>query len=278
MESQEKPERLDYVRLVFRCDAEMFQNDYLPKINNLLLDAQRAVGESPKFEVNLNGRSGRRESYFELNVWGNQADYFAASMPVVWWSALTRIDYRIEEAALSSTDIQSIVSYYNANPPSRHICDPFIRPNAAKTNKRDVGGRGIRFGSRASKSHLVIYLRKGGLGAVEYRKGNKASQDLGKLVANWDGGASPITPYELALNFMRMDKTLFMSEATGFSTLANMLDGVNNKARQTRLIERQMELMEIAKADDYWENLTPEEKENMWDARWTLNGGDNPAQ
>lgn len=277
METMDLTEKLDYIRLVFRCDAEMFQNDYLPRINTLLLDAQRVAGELPKFEVNINGRTGRRESYFEVNVWGDQSAYFARSMPVVWWAALTRIDFRTEFPALSSSHIQSIVSFYNANPPKRYICDPFIRPNASKTNKRDVGGRGIRFGSRASKSHLVIYVRKGGYGAVEYRKGNKASQELGKLVANWDGGESPIEPYTLACNLMRMDGALFMAEATGFSSLTNMLEGVEGKLRQTKLAERQMELMELAKADDYWENLTPEEKDAMWDATWELPMLRNPA-
>lgn len=258
--TEQDPKRFDYVRLIFRCDDEMFQNDYLPRINSLLIAAQRAADEQAKHNVNVKGRSGRRENYYEIDVWGNQADYFAVSMPEEWWGSLARLDLRHESDALTESVIADLQVKYAFQAQGKHSILSFKTPGATKTDRRDVGGRGIRFGSRKSDQHAVAYKRRGGPGALEYRISGRKAQELGREITQAvKYGGSP-SGYEAAFVRMNLLSSVFLSEAAGASSLY----GLVLDAKQHNYTASAREIAEIvhddAAAEEWWGKLSAAEQ------------------
>jgi len=171
--------RIDYVGLLWRNDADYFQAEVLPTIQTIedLCKRMEATPGRIKYKVQA-ARSGQGSTY-EVDAWGWCADYLTCYMPVAWWLRLTRLDYRVELADWDNDEIHTFSSEVHRRGVPGFNTAPLNKRDAAKTDRRGIGGQGIQIGSWRSARSLTIYKRRREQAAVEIRLNSKMAGPIG---------------------------------------------------------------------------------------------------
>ena len=252
--------RFDYVKLIFKVDAEMMQDDITPKVRSLLQNAKRHVPDcKDTWREHVIGAALNQRAYC-FDVWGDLADYFLAELPASMWGNIYRADLRLTDDEITESRIQALQGYVMALPPKNISYNTFTTPGATKTDKRDVGGKGIRVGSRKSDHHLVVYKRRGGPGCIEYRLQGKACQTITRDLQQSEAYPNSYDRYDalFALMMGRMSKML--DNGFGAPTCVQLMNLADSCTQQLNPAEALYEASEMADADAWAEGLSEEEQ------------------
>lgn len=181
--------RIDYLKFVFTMEHDLFSH----KVNPVLTSLQHNFTHDPQRQypaklTALGHQTGGKRRYV-YEAWGEFAHDIAAKAPLWVWKHCRRIDVRAETNMVTEDQLRGLASYYGAHKGGRVNVDVLNSRPRTKTNQRDVGGIGIRIGSRKSDHHAVFYKRGAELPAFEYRRQGKAAAEAGEAIAAtaaWD--------------------------------------------------------------------------------------------
>lgn len=255
---------VDYVKYVFRSGWENNQNFYVPAWENALarLPYLGPNCGGAKMSV-LPGTDSQGRTRYVYEAWGKMADHLWELLPTVWVNALYRLDIREELPTITEDHIAALQTSISLG--SKGAVNTFMlnsRPRQ-KTNQRDVGGRGVQFGSRKSDQHLVIYKRGNEAAAVEYRIQNKKINEMTRAsYLSWQNEHVSDVWQEIVANAMTMRAT-YQQKALGVSGtpgLTGLLDMHKSRATQLR---QALQFTETAEEREYWEGLSEEEQEQF---------------
>lgn len=169
---------VDYLKFIFACDEEMFQNDYSPDFQRLQASASEFGAKSQYFKITVLGGGRTVGSRYVVECVGPVAEYLSLRIPLAWFRRLTRIDFRSELRTLAASDLDRASAYYLlSKEKQRNIAALDTRPRK-KAVGRDAGGKGISLASRKSGVGGTIYRRGKELPAYEFRVVNKACSEL----------------------------------------------------------------------------------------------------
>ena len=101
--------------------------------------------------------SSNMRSRYVVEMWGKTAHLSIAMVPKHWWERLARVDARYTLVGTTSEELGSFINRNVMQRNSKKNVTTFDTRPRQKTNTRDVGGRGIVFGSRKSDLHTAIY-------------------------------------------------------------------------------------------------------------------------
>lgn len=262
--------RIDYLKFIRPMDYDQGQQ-LLQPIVAMLNDADCPINEKDNYKLTLLGgtESSNQKTRYVIEVWGLHCDRFVRGIERHWFEYLTRIDYR---APLKHTTTVSLDAYINQqvlSGKSKRNVSTFATKNRQKTNTRDVGGKGVIFGSRKSDSHTVIYYRGGDMPAIEMRLQNRKALDLGNQ-ALYENETAETT--EAFLNTLeRRLKIAAMSElyaATGYSELIHLEGAMERAQALNNKMQAALEWSETQEEKEYWSSLTTEEQEALQRESW----------
>lgn len=174
--------RIDYIGLIWRNDADYFQESVIPLLQQCEGLAAREVAAPGKIKVRVGrARSGDGSTY-EVDAWGHCADTLANFMPTAWWLRLSRLDYREEIGEIDRADMAKFGAEVHRRKIPGFNTTPLDKRDAAKTDRRGIGGGGIQIGSWRSERSLTIYRRRKESAAVEIRMNAKLAKPLGEEI------------------------------------------------------------------------------------------------
>jgi hypothetical protein len=178
MATAQKYPPVDYLKFIFACDEEMFQNDYALDFQRLQADANDFGAKSQYFKLTVLGGGRTVGSRYVVECVGPVAEYLSLRIPLVWYRRLTRIDFRSELRTLAASDLDKAASYYLlTQAKTRNVSALDTRPRN-KAVGRDTGGKGISLASRKSGVCGTVYRRGKELPAYELRILNKSAAEL----------------------------------------------------------------------------------------------------
>lgn len=185
---------IDYLKFLFACDSEMWQDKYQADWFHLrsLCVAWGAKDANVKLTVLGGGKTVGSRTIVEFV--GPVADYIAPYIPVLWTQRSRRVDFRSELRTLTVEAIRAAKGYYSLKPKGEYNATGFDTPGRRKTTGRDIGGVGMFLGSRKSDVVGAIYRRGRETPAFELRVQNDLCRDITQRI--WrDSPPSTITEF-----------------------------------------------------------------------------------
>lgn len=169
--------RIDYLELWFNNDPTYVQGTVMPMLASFQDDLPpEKQSMSKEWNMVVVKRKDGGTGY-KLSVWGWLATSVAHNMPPAWLKRLRRADMRYKTIYLDVERIRGLQAYLVMHPIKRLQVLTFNTPVSMKTDQRDVGGFGVRLGSRKSDQHIAIYKRGVEPIAIEFRlRGRKLAE------------------------------------------------------------------------------------------------------
>lgn len=255
---------VDYVKYVFRSGWENNQNFYVPAWENALARLPFLGHDcgGAKMSV-LPGTDAQGRTRYVYEAWGKMADHLWELLPTVWVNALYRLDLREELAGISEDHIaalQTSISLGNKGAVNTFMLNS--RPRK-KTSTRDIGGRGVQFGSRKSDQHLVVYKRGNENAAVEYRMQNKKINELARSAYKcWQDNNISNVWQEIVAN-AHTARSSYLYKAMGVNTTPGLLGQLDLHLNRAKALRKAAQWEETDADRDYWASLTEEEQEDI---------------
>ncbi len=178
MTESKRPLAVDYLKFLFACDEEMFQDTYAPIWRMLKASATEFGVKDQHAKMTVLGGKGIKDSRYIVEFVGPVAEFLKLSIPVSWYRSLRRIDWRTEMRELTSSLLAKAQAWAVLQEKGKRNVSTFNTPSRIKTTSRDVGGRGIFLGSRKSNVCSALYRRGSELGAYEFRLQNELCREL----------------------------------------------------------------------------------------------------
>lgn len=272
--------RFDYVRIIFRIDWDAFQAQIVPQVRLVERQCRAHVEDATTYTMAPLGTDAQDVARYALDVWGELADYFLLQMPVGWWDLVYRLDLRYSDPAITKSAVAGIGAFFTTKEPGPTGINTFNTPGARKNNKRDVGGRGIRIGSRKSDKHAVLYKRASEQGAFEFRVQGKYAKRLAQtaLVNTTSDHLGAV--YETAFGMMEAEAAMFLRNSTSKSNYLSLCEWGERYLSQVRFHETVADAKQEAEADEWAKGLPEQEQFDLQAASWvpTAKGLHEPGQ
>jgi hypothetical protein len=148
----------DYVSFLVEADADLFQTHYLEEWNTCVVNRLSPADAKRFTRVHAlgAGKQGRRR--YVLSIAGHWA-HLVTHLPFAKWADnLTRADVRATMYDCRGDTFERLcLALENAE--TRNNIESFKVARRTKSNARDAGGRGVRFGSRKSDVSSKVYRR-----------------------------------------------------------------------------------------------------------------------
>lgn len=260
-------ERLDFLTFVRRGDEDLLFNTQAPQWDKAVANAQELNPQTRSFS---SVKPAMKGGYTVFNVWGENAGLVLNGLPREWVNSISRCDFRREYQGMSETMWQGAMAAMQATAPSG-LTTTYIRSRpVTKTDRRDVGGHGFRYGSRKSDRSLIYYKRGGDKPCIEFRLQGKTCLAMARRVFDR-------YQHDVVFDFaLLIEKEMWSEEAEWFrhtlktgevEHMAAML-GVGDRvleayAQATMFVET----LEERKA---WDALSTEEQEDLQKAKWDV--------
>lgn len=260
--------RVDYLKFLLPLDVDRAQ-DLLQPLSAFVNSDKTKLEHKRSFEItvlNPTNASGGKSRYV-IEAWGAHCMDILPYIPNWLWGSLARIDYR--EPLLHTTD-EALAAFCQkwamSDKGSRNISTLNTKPRV-KTNRRDVGGKGICFGSRKSSSHTVAYKRGNEYPAIESRIEKARAEDAGIAIltrledAASDEVARIVT--EVAKNFAMQERI----RCIGVKETIHWEQQMQIALGEQSTMQAALEWKEREDEKEWWESLSAEEQ-----AEWQSDG------
>lgn len=254
---------VDYLKFILPYDYDRAQQEVAPTVAAI---KGLAGIEVPTADVKLTvlgptESSGGRSRYV-VECWGKTAHYALTMVPKHWYERLARIDARYQ---LTSTPATALGAFINRNilqANSKKNVTTFDTRSRQKTNTRDVGGRGIVFGSRKSDIHTAIYARGSEPVALEVRFQGRKADHIGNLALfEHDTSETGRLLYDAIIDNLMIEAMNEVYKITGATTIASLERIMDNDYAHSLKVNQAIDWLETEQERTWWESLTPEEQE-----------------
>lgn len=254
--------RIDYLKFLVPLDFDRGQELCNPLVAFVNSDKTK-LEMKRSFDItilNPTASSNGRSRYI-IESWGAHTLDILPYLPNWIWGHLSRIDYR--EPLLHTSD-QALAAFCQkwamSDKGSRNISTLNTKARA-KSNRRDVGGKGICFGSRKSSSHTVVYKRGNEYPAIESRIEKSKAEDAGLAILNRlevDGAdLLPRIVLEVAQSMAKVER----SRCFGVSEVALWEQQMLIALGEQNTMQAALEWKERDDEREWWESLSTEEQE-----------------
>lgn len=246
MDGIDKTRRFDWVTLFWLKDGPRDFPDRAKDFVAALDYFKRPDGGwEGDYDYYLSPGGDGRQTFHKIEVWGRIADLFAQLLSPQDWLLCSRLDYRQELSERSDRDMRYFVLWQMRRGAKRVNLYPMDTRPRKKTNKRDVGGKGIFLGSRKSDKTLAVYKRGAEMPACEFRLMNEecralVAHTMERQQSKVDGD---ISPYECLRQRWDNHAAARLLELTGFET-ADML--IDRAVKEWTEIERIIAAVNVA--------------------------------
>src|SRR6187402_297285 len=152
--------RIDYLKFVVSMDYDEGQRCMQGIIGRNAM-MENPLVDRQDYRITILGpvASDPNKNRYCVESWGRNAVALAYCVPMHFWDSLNRIDYRAPMNTVNMESFEAFVTRRAMSKTGARNVTTFNTKNRQKSNTRDVGGRGITFGSRKSDSHTVAYAR-----------------------------------------------------------------------------------------------------------------------
>lgn len=259
----EQTMRIDYLKLQFRVDSDILQSQVIPEIERIEGAALDNIENARRGKWTTLYTKVKKQTIYIYEAWGLLADEIAKLLPQHRWGAVTRIDLRRELYNITPADMKWLQTFYSTHSVPKLGVNTFSTPQAFKTNQRDVGGIGIRFGSRKSDQHVVLYYRGKEGAAIEYRlQGKTCDKVMSDLQNMWNYNPE-IDQYGSAVNTLFYYLMEYTNKYLGVKTLTDFREISRACAVNFPLAQDDIDPEEVRRADDWWASLS-EDTQRDW--------------
>ena len=259
--SEQMTVRIDYLKFLIPMDWDRAQEAIKPMVDFVASDKTLLVTNRDFKVTVLNPTpSTNGKSRYIVEIWGAHTMEILPLIPDWFWGSLSRIDHRTPLLKTTDAALTAFIQKWAMSDRGlRNIATLNTKPRT-KSNKRDVGGRGIIFGSRKSNSHTVVYKRGNELPAIESRIEKDKAQDVGINILNalQEEGHAPIERIviQFAEKAAEQERYRCIKETTIIGWENSMLVAQGEQKVMTDALEWK----EREDEREWWESLTPEEQ------------------
>lgn len=250
--------RIDYVKFIFKTDEQQFQDLYKPSLDHINRMCDEGGDKMGKLTALGTDADGLRRYCIEF--WGESAVSAVVYAPMQWFNFVYRLDLRQEVPNIESDDLRAIQVYVSVKPTGRTGTSTFTTRPATKNHMRDVGGLGIRFGSRKSDKHAVLYKRGHERTAFEFRIQGRAAQEVGQaMFRNMD---SPwfTTRREWLHRVLGEMSKVYLGKVAGVQDPAQLMQLADEAQAYMPMMFHKGNAEELAEAEAWWSELTEDEQ------------------
>lgn len=260
-------ERLDYVTFVRRGDEDMLFNTQAPQWDAAVAATNRMF---PQQRPWTSCKPAMKGGYTVFNAWGKNVGELLNNLPLEWISSMSRCDFRHEYSGLTQDMWNGAMAAMQATAPGS-LTTTYIRSRpVTKTDRRDVGGHGFRYGSRKSDRNLIYYKRGSDNPCIEFRLQGKACLKMVRdLMDYYKGDAIFATARLIELAMMDAQSAWFKDilHTDEHSHMDAML-GVGDKVLAA--YEQATMFVETREEKRAWDALSTEEQEDLQKAKWDV--------
>lgn len=251
-------QRIDYLKFIVKTDEREFQERYawvFNDVNTWLVKQGCKPGKLTALGV---GTDGLRRYCIEW--YGDSAGHAVEMIPTHWYTVMYRIDLREQMELIEAADIQAMQAYVAVRPKGRTGTSSFHTRPATKNHMRDVGGVGLRFGSRKSDKHAVLYKRGRERSAFEFRLQGRASQELGREWTKvWENNVDQTATAYLIRKLLEM-RAKYLNEVAGVADPNHLMQLADEANAYMPMMFDDTEKNEVAEANAWWTSLTEQEQ------------------
>lgn len=254
--------RIDYLKFLVHLDFDRGQDLCKPLVDFVQSDKTK-LEMKRSFDITILNptQSSNGKSRYVIECWGAHCMDIVPVLPTWLWGSLSRIDYR--EPLLHTTDAALAAfcqKWSMSDKGSRNISTLNTKPRA-KSNRRDVGGKGICFGSRKSSSHTVAYKRGNEYPAIESRIEKSKAADAGIEILNRiDEDGQDMLPriiLEVARRYAETERV----RCIGIKEVALWEQQMLIALGEQNTMQAALDWKEREDEREWWESLTTEEQE-----------------
>lgn len=250
--------RIDYLKFIIKTDEIEWQERYAPMFRSIN-DWLGMNGCTPGKVTPLgSGADGLRR--YCIEYWGVTARHASEMVPHHWYNLLYRIDYREEVPVIDSDDLRAIQAYVSVRPSGRTGTSTFTTRPAKKNHQRDVGGLGVRFGSRKSDQHAVLYKRGQERTAFEFRLNGRSAQVLGRALDQLLIDNPSETRTTILLANLKAQSSRYLSKVAGVAQPEFLLQIADEAQAYMPMLFDKGNAEELAEAEAWWTGLAEDEQ------------------
>lgn len=250
--------RIDYLKIIIKTDAEEFQTRYQPMLNAINAGVVAAGGKQSKLTVLKPDSTGLTR--YVLEWYGPGAAAAVPLIPELWYNFLYRIDWREEVPEIEADDVRRIQAYVSVAPSGKTGTSTFSTRKANKTFQTDIGGLGVRWGSRKSDKHAVLYKRSGEYAAFEFRLQGRAAQQMGAAAVEFALKDTEWAIETVLSQFMSQLARAFLHSIYQFTEPAQLMQLADQAAEQMPMMFELPDNPELVAARAWWTSLTEQEQ------------------
>lgn len=261
--------RIDYLKFVVAMDYDLAQRA-LAKMKGAIIEQKLPLVEKQNFKISVLGpvAADPDKARYCVEAWGEYSVYLAQVTPMGWWDHLNRIDWRQPTIKTQPAAFEAFVQRRAMAKTGARNVTTFNTKNRQKTSSRDVGGRGITFGSRKSDSHTVAYARAGEVPVVEVRFQGRKAEEIGALMVLADANNDLTNPHDDLLKILKMPVSIELRRAIGVSGMGDLENIIDMDARHMAKVQAAMDFIAPEEADAYEDSTSTEEQEGDQMERW----------
>ena len=261
--------RIDYLKFVVAMDYDRGQRimaNIVVAIHQRNLDLR----ERENYRITVLGpvAADPDKSRYCVESWGEKAVQLALVVPEFFWDDLNRIDFRQPLLNANSEQVESFISRRAMSKTGARNVTTFNTKNRQKSDSRDVGGRGITFGSRKSDSHTVVYMRAGEQPVLECRfQGSKAASIGANMITRFANNETD-NPHDDLLKELAYPVSVELRRSIGVSGVGDLNTVIANDHRHMQRVQQAFDFIAPEEADKYENSTTTEEQERDQMERW----------
>lgn len=254
--------RIDYLKFLVSMDFDRAQELTKP-MTEWVNSPESPLDNKRSFEITVLGptKDTAGKSRYVIEVWGPNTLSILPFIPTWLWAHLSRVDYREPLLHTNEDALAAFCQKWSMSDKGSRNISTLNTKARAKTNRRDVGGKGIVFGSRKSNSHTVAYKRGSEYPAIESRIEKSRAADLGMTMLNMlmEEGHAPIDRIllDLANKAARAERYRCIGQMDIHAWENAMQQALGEQAT----MQAALEWKETEEEREFWENLSPEEQE-----------------
>lgn len=253
--------RVDYLKFLIALDWDRAQEVLQPMVDFVASEKTRLVTNRDFKVTVLNPTpTSNGKSRYIVEIWGEHTMEILPVIPDFLWGSLSRIDHRTPLLHVTDEALAAFATKWAmADRKSRNIATLNTRPRR-KNNKRDVGGKGVIFGSRKSASHTVVYKRGAELPAIESRIEKNKAEDVGIRILNElsEDGHAPIERIVIAAAESAAEQERY--RCIGETKIQGWENAMLVALGESKTMQASLEWKEREDEREWWESLSPEEQ------------------
>lgn len=261
--------KVDYLKFLLAMDYDRAQQEITPVIAAIkAMQGVEVANVGCKLTVLNPTESSNGRSRYVIEVWGDAAHYAISMVPPRWWEHLKRIDARYTLHDVTSKALGAFINRNIMQANSKKNVTTFDTRSRQKTNTRDVGGRGIVFGSRKSDVHTAIYARGNEPVALEVRFQNRKADHIGNLALFEKETGDPQRGFmDTLLSNINVESMTELYKITANHGIDQLQNTMVADYEHSMKVQQAVEWVETEDERKWWESLSPEEQ-----AEWQSQG------